>query len=147
MGVQIKTPKLKSPNEIRLFIDMRDANRAILITRHISPTIDELSADLNGVTAFSKLDLKSGYHQLELHPSCRYITTFSTHLRLYQCNRLSFGINSAAEIFQHTIQTLMPIFRDYEMLVTTSCFMAETKTSTTPHSTKCSADFTSPASP
>ena len=46
---------------------MRHANRAILMTRHISPTIDELIADLNGATAFSKLDLKSGYHQLKLH--------------------------------------------------------------------------------
>ena len=71
------------------------------MTRHISPTIDELTADLNGATAFSKLDLKSGYHQLVLHPSCRYITTFSTHVGLYQYERLSFGINSAAEIFQH----------------------------------------------
>ena len=74
---------------------------AILMTRHISPTSDELTADLNGVTAFSKLDLKSRYNQLVLHPSCRYITTFSTHVGLYQYKRLSFGINSAAEIFQH----------------------------------------------
>ena len=103
----VTPPKPKSPNEIRLCVDMRDANRAILRTRHITPTIDELTADLNGATVFSKLDLKSGYHQLELHPSCRYITTFSTHVGLYQYKRLSFGINSAAEIFQHTIQTLI----------------------------------------
>ena len=57
--------------------------------------------------SFSKRDLKSGYHQLELHPSCRYITTFSTHVRLYKHKRVSFGINSAAEIFQSTIQTLI----------------------------------------
>ena len=90
-----------------LCVDMRDANRAILRTRHITPTIDELTADLNGATLFSKLDLTSGYHQLELHSSCRYITTFSMHLGLYQYKRLTFGINSAAEIFQHTIQTLI----------------------------------------
>ena len=103
----VTPPKPKSPNEIRLCVDMRDANRAILRMRHITPTIDELTADLNGVTVFSKLDLKSGYHQLELHPSCRYITTFSTHMGLYQYKRLSFGINSATEIFQHTTQTLI----------------------------------------
>ena len=49
---------IKSPNEIRLCVDMPDANRAILMTRHISPTIDVLTADLNGATAFSKFDLK-----------------------------------------------------------------------------------------
>ena len=103
----VTPPKPKSPGEIRLCVDMRDANRAILRTRYTTPTIEELTADLNGATVFSKLDLKSGYHQLELHPSCRYITTFSTHVGLYQYRRLSFGINSAAEIFQHTIQTLI----------------------------------------
>ena len=103
----VTPPKPNSPNEIRLCVDMRDVNRAILRMRLITPTIDELTADLNGATVFSKLDLKSGYHQLELHPSCRYITTFSTHVGLYQYKRLSFEINSNAEIFQHTIQTLI----------------------------------------
>ena len=42
-------------------------------------TLDELIHDLNGATVFSKLDLSSGYHQLELHPLSRYITTFRTH--------------------------------------------------------------------
>ena len=96
-----------SPNEIRICFDMRHANRAILMTRHISPTVDELTTDLNSATAFSKLDLKSGCNQLELHPSCRCITTFSTYVAFYQHERDSFGINSAAEIFQHTIQTLI----------------------------------------
>ena len=44
------------------------------------------------------------YHQLLLHPDSRYITTFSTHAGLYRYKRLSFGINSAAEIFQQTLQ-------------------------------------------
>ena len=103
----VTPPKPKSPGEIRLCVDMRDANRAILRTRHITPTIEELTTDLNGATIFSKLDLRSGCHQLLLHPSCRYITTFSTHLGLYQYKRLGFGINAAAENFQHMIQTVI----------------------------------------
>ena len=103
----VTPPRPKSPGEIRLCVDMRDANRAILRTRHITPTIEELTTDLNGATIFSKLDLRSGYHQLLLYPSCRYITTFSTHLGLYQHKRLSFGINAGAEIFQHKIQTVI----------------------------------------
>ena len=103
----VTTPKPESPGEIRLCVYMRDANRAILRTRHITPTIEELTTDLNGATIFSKLDLRSGYHQLLLHPLCRYITTFSTHLGLYQYKTLSFGINAAAEIFQYKIQTVI----------------------------------------
>ena len=51
--------------------------------------------------------MKSGCHQLLLNEESRGIRTFSTHAGLYRYKRLSFGINSAAEIFQHTIQTVI----------------------------------------
>ncbi|KAK7933589.1 hypothetical protein WMY93_004485 [Mugilogobius chulae] len=86
---------------------MRQANTAIERERHITPTIDDVIHELNGSTVFSKLDLRAGYHQLELHPDSRYITTFTTHLGLRRYKRLSFGISSAAEVFQNAIhQTL-----------------------------------------
>ena len=103
----IAVPKPKRENEIRLCVDMRDANRAITRTRHVTPTIEEIIHDLNGATIFSKIDLKSGYHQLVLSEESRGITTFSTHAGLFRYKRLSFGISSAAEIFQHTIQTVI----------------------------------------
>ena len=56
---------------------------------------------------FSKIDLRSGYHQLVLHPSCCYITTFATHVGLFHYKRLSFGINAAAEVFQYAIQSVI----------------------------------------
>jgi hypothetical protein len=103
----VTPPKPNDPTQIRLCIDMRDANRAILRTRHPTPTIEELIHDINGSTVFSKIDLTAGYHQLELHPSSRYITTFSTHCGLFRYKRLNFGVNAAAELFQHTIQSLI----------------------------------------
>ena len=86
---------------------MRDAHKAIRRTRHVTPTIEELVSDLNGATVFSKIDLRSGYHQLELDPESIYITTFSTHVCLYRYKRLIFGLNSAAEVFQHTVQEVI----------------------------------------
>ena len=83
---------------------MRRANTAILRERHVLPTVDDIITDLNGSTVFSKLDLASGYHQLELHPDSRYITTFATHLGLRRYKRLNFGISSTAEIFQEAIR-------------------------------------------
>ena len=56
---------------------------------------------------FSKLDLNKGYHQLELSEKSRNITTFTTHVGLRRYKRLSFGINSAAEIFQNTLCTAL----------------------------------------
>ncbi|XP_044166850.1 uncharacterized protein K02A2.6-like [Acropora millepora] len=73
----------------------------------VMPTIDDLVADLNGATVFSKLDLSSGYHQLELEPESRHITTFSTHVGLRRYKRLTFGINAASEIFQNAIEEIL----------------------------------------
>jgi hypothetical protein len=86
---------------------MRNANKAITRERHLLPTIDELIHDLNGSTVYSKLDLRSGYHQLELDPSYRYITTFGTHAGLFRYKRLNFGISSASEIFQEVIRNVI----------------------------------------
>ncbi|CAB3987363.1 Hypothetical predicted protein [Paramuricea clavata] len=43
-----------------------------------------LKAEVNGAKFFSKIDLKQAYHQLELHPDSRFITTFSTHEGLFR---------------------------------------------------------------
>ena len=94
----------KQNDEIRLCVDMRRANEAIIRERYQIPTVDEVLHNLNQSTVFSKLDLKWGYHQLELHPDSRSITTFTTHCGLYRYKRLMFGINSAPEVYQHVIQ-------------------------------------------
>lgn len=98
----VVVPK-KDTGRVRVCVDMRQANKAILRVRHIQPTVNEIIHDLNGATVFSKLDLNQGYNQLELAPESRYITTFTTHLGLRQFTRLSFGVSSAAEIFQNAI--------------------------------------------
>ena len=77
---------------------------AIKRTHHIIPTIDDMIVDSNGARVFSKLDLPQGYDQLLLSPQSRNVTTFTTHVGLRRYKRLSFGINSAAEIFQNAIQ-------------------------------------------
>ena len=103
----VVVPKPKNPNAVRICVDMRAANQAISRERHVTPTVDEIIHDLNGAQIFSKLDLKSGYHQIELHPASRHITTFATHVGLRRYKRLSFGISSAAEIFQHIIEQVL----------------------------------------
>jgi hypothetical protein len=56
-------PKPNNPDQIRLCVDMRMPNKAILRERHPSPTTEDLIEKLNGAAHFSKLDLSSGYHQ------------------------------------------------------------------------------------
>ena len=97
----------KANGEIRLCVDMRRANEAIQRVRHPIPTVDELLQSMNGSTVFSKLDLKWGYHQIELDPESRDITTFVTSAGLFRYKRLFFGVNSATEQYQHEIQRVL----------------------------------------
>eukprot|EP00057_Strongylocentrotus_purpuratus_P001926 XP_003723494.1 PREDICTED: uncharacterized protein K02A2.6-like [Strongylocentrotus purpuratus] len=99
--------KPKSPNQIRICVDMRAPNKAIQRERHLTPTIDEIIAKVNGARHFAKLDLNAGYHQIELAEESRYVTVFSTHVGLFRYKRLNFGVNSAAEVFQQMIQTTL----------------------------------------
>ena len=86
---------------------MRAPNQAIKRTRHITPTIEDLINALNGATVFSKLDLNSAYHQLELDEASRSMTTFSTHIGLRRYKRLIFGANCSGEIFQDALATAL----------------------------------------
>ena len=99
----VAVPK-KDNNSIRICVDMRSANTAIKRVRHVIPTVDEIMVQLNGAKFFSKIDFSQAYHQIELHKNSRYITTFSTHIGLFQYKRLNYGTNAAAELFQHTLQ-------------------------------------------
>ena len=97
----------KPSGEIRLCVDMRRANEAIIRERLPIPTIDETLESLNGSTVFSKLDLRWGFHQIELEDDSRDITTFATHDGIFRYKRLSFGVNAAPEKYQHIISQAM----------------------------------------
>ena len=58
---------------------------------------------MSGATCFSRLNLRSGYHQIELEEELREITAFSTPFGLRRHKRLSLGITSPSEHFQKTL--------------------------------------------
>lgn len=97
----------KPNGEIRLCVDMRQANEAIERERFPIPTVEETLTEMNGSKVFTKLDLKWGFHQLELSEASRPITTFATHIGMFRYKRLMFGVTSAPEIYQFTIQNVL----------------------------------------
>ena len=64
----------KRNGDIRMCVDMRRANAAVIRERHPLATVDEIIQDMHGCQVFSNLDMKWGFHQLELEPGCRHIT-------------------------------------------------------------------------
>ena len=90
--------------KISVCVNMRIPNTAIKRERHITPTMDDIISELNGSTVFSKLDLNTGCHQLELEPESQYIMTFTSQVDLPRYKRLNFSISSASEVFQEAIR-------------------------------------------
>ena len=94
----------KSNGDVRVCVDMHCANEAVIRERHPIPTLEETLAALNGAAMVSKLDLRWGYHQVELHPESKALTTFSMHKGLKHYKHLIFGLSSAPEMYQYVIQ-------------------------------------------
>lgn len=97
-------PVLKSNNKIRLCLDMRRPNEAIIREKHQIQKVEEILPQLTNAKVFSKIDLREGYHQIELHPDSRDITTFITHKWAFRYTRLIYGVSSAFKQFQKRIE-------------------------------------------
>lgn len=97
----------KRNGDLRICVDMRRANESIEREKHHIPSFEEILPDLRDSVLFSKLDFNSAFHQIELSPESREITTFLTHRGLYRYKRLMFGVNCAPEMFQRTMEQVL----------------------------------------
>ncbi|XP_022815233.1 uncharacterized protein K02A2.6-like [Spodoptera litura] len=100
-------PILKDNDDIRLCVDMRRANSAIMRENHPLPCMDNFLPKIKKANCFSKLDIKNAFHQVEIHPNSRYLTTFITSKGLYRYKRLMFGITCAPELFQKILEKML----------------------------------------
>ncbi|MCP4477936.1 MAG: hypothetical protein GY818_07580 [Planctomycetaceae bacterium] len=78
------------------------------------PNIHDIYGKLSGHEWFSALDLRHGYHHLEVRPEDRYKTAFITHHGLFEFNRMTFGFVNAPAAFQRAMDY---IFRDLSFVV------------------------------
>ncbi|PAA56643.1 hypothetical protein BOX15_Mlig004385g26 [Macrostomum lignano] len=97
----------KESNKVRLCVDLRQVNKAVIADRYPVPSIEDLSASINGSKCFSKLDLRQGYQQIPLHPDSRGLTCFITDAGLYQFTVVPFGLSSSGAAFQRALQTVL----------------------------------------
>ncbi|GBG80302.1 hypothetical protein CBR_g30670 [Chara braunii] len=95
----------KKNKDLRLCIDYRKLNAQTVKNVGRLPRIDNLLERLGGAKFFSKLDLKSGYHQLEIRQEDRYKTTFKTRYGLFEWLVMPFGLTNAPATFQAAMTT------------------------------------------
>ena len=85
----------KNDDSLRVTLDARNLNKALLSTNCPIPMQEDIKAQLSRSNIFSKLDFKSTFWQLELYPDSRYFTVLYTNNKLYRYTRLLMGVKPA----------------------------------------------------
>ena len=97
----------KKDGRIRLCVDMRSANRAVVTDGFPIPRIEELLHTMKNGVMYSKIDLSEAYLQLSLHEDSRDLTTFIVPDGLFRFKRCPFGLASCPSAFQAVMSKIL----------------------------------------
>ncbi|WVZ90551.1 hypothetical protein U9M48_036843 [Paspalum notatum var. saurae] len=100
----------KKDGTLRMCVDYRGLNAVTVKNKYPLPRIEDLFDQLKDACIFSKIDLRSGYHQLRIRPSDIPKTAFISRYGLYEYTVMSFGLTNAPAFFMYMMNS---VFMEY----------------------------------
>jgi hypothetical protein len=102
----------KKDGSQRMCVDYRSLNDVTVKNKYLLPHIEDLFDQMRGARVFSKIDLRSGYHQMRIRPSDIPKTAFSTRYGLYEFTVMSFGLTKTPAYFMDLKNKVFMIWTD-----------------------------------
>jgi hypothetical protein len=107
----------KKDGSQRMCVDYRSLNDITIKNKYTLPRIDDLFDQMRGARVFSKIDLRSGYHQMKIRPSDIPKTAFSTRYGLYEFTVMSFSLTNAPAYFMNLMNKVFMEYLDKFVVV------------------------------
>jgi hypothetical protein len=98
-------------------VDYRSVNEVAIKNKYPLPRIEDLFDQMKGASVFSKIDLRSGCHQLKIQESDIPKTAFRTRYGLYEYTVMSFGLMNAPSYFMYLINKVFMEYLDKFVVV------------------------------